>query len=357
MAEKRDYYEVLGVPKDCSSEDIKKAFRKLAFQYHPDHNHEDGASDKFKELNEAYEVLCDPSKRSAYDRFGHNGGANLFGQESDGFDFGFGDIFEAFFGGSAAGARQAPEKGPTLQYNLSISLAEAAFGVEKELNITRTEHCSECQGTRSKTGSQPERCPNCSGTGQIKRIQSSVFGRFTNITTCPKCRGEGRIVTEPCPRCRGTGKEKHQRTVAVKVPAGVNDNNQIRIRGEGDAGVRGGPNGDLFVNLSVQSHEFFKREGDDVLYDLPINFAQAALGTEVVVPTLDGDNRLRIPAGCQSGATFRFRGRGITHLQERGRGDQIITVSVTTPESLTKEQKQLFEQLAESLGQDKKKLM
>jgi molecular chaperone DnaJ len=357
MAEKRDYYEVLGVPKDCSSEDIKKAFRKLAFQYHPDHNHEDGASDKFKELNEAYEVLCDPSKRSAYDRFGHNGGANLFGQESDGFDFGFGDIFEAFFGGSAAGARQAPEKGPTLQYNLSISLAEAAFGVEKELNITRTEHCSECQGTRSKTGSQPERCPNCSGSGQIKRVQSSVFGRFTNITTCPKCRGEGRIVTEPCPRCRGTGKEKHQRTVAVKVPAGVNDNNQIRIRGEGDAGVRGGPNGDLFVNLSVQSHEFFKREGDDVLYDLPINFAQAALGTEVVVPTLDGDNRLRIPAGCQSGATFRFRGRGITHLQERGRGDQIITVSVTTPESLTKEQKQLFEQLAESLGQDKKKLM
>ena len=357
MAEKRDYYEVLGVPKDCNGEDIKKAFRKLAFQYHPDHNHEDGASDKFKELNEAYEVLCDPSKRSAYDRFGHNGGANLFGQESDGFDFGFGDIFEAVFGGSAAGARQAPEKGPTLQYNLSISLAEAAFGVEKELNITRTEHCSECQGTRSKTGSQPERCPNCSGTGQIKRIQSSVFGRFTNITTCPKCRGEGRIVTEPCPRCRGTGKEKHQRTVAVKVPAGVNDNNQIRIRGEGDAGARGGPNGDLFVNLSVQPHEFFKREGDDVLYNLPINFAQAALGTEVVVPTLDGDNRLRIPAGCQSGATFRFRGRGITHLQERGRGDQIITVSVTTPESLTKEQKQLFEQLAESLGQDKKKLI
>lgn len=356
MAEKRDYYEVLGVAKDCSSEDIKKAFRKLAFQYHPDHNHEDGASDKFKELNEAYEVLCDSNKRAAYDRFGHNGGANLFGQESDGFDFGFGDIFEAFFGGSAAGARQAPEKGPTLQYNLSITLAEAAFGVDKELNINRTEHCSECQGTRSKTGSQPERCPNCNGSGQIKRVQSSVFGRFTNITTCPKCRGEGRIVTEPCPRCRGTGKEKHQRTVAVKVPAGVNDNNQIRIRGEGDAGARGGSNGDLFVNLSVQPHEFFKREGDDIYYNLPINFAQAALGTEVVVPTLDGDNKLRIPAGCQSGATFRFRGKGITHLQERGRGDQIITVSVTTPESLTKEQRQLFEQLADSLGQDKNKL-
>ncbi len=350
MAEKRDYYQVLGVGRDATDEDIKKAFRKLAFQYHPDHNHDDSASDKFKELNEAYEVLCDPNKRSAYDRFGHNGGASLFGRESDGFDFGFGDIFEAFFGGSANGARQAPEKGTTLQYNISITLAEAAFGCEKQLTITRTEYCSECQGTRSKTVSQPERCPNCNGTGQIKRVQSSVFGRFTNITTCPKCRGEGRIVTETCPKCRGTGREKHQRTIAVKVPAGVTDGNQIRIRGEGDAGSRGGPSGDLFVSLSVLEHEFFKREGDDIYYELPINFAQAALGTEVVVPTLEGDTKLKIPAGCQSGATFRFRNKGIAHLQERGRGDQIITVCVQTPESLTKEQKQLFEKLAESLG-------
>jgi molecular chaperone DnaJ len=355
MAEKRDYYEVLGVGRDATNEDIKKAFRKLAFQYHPDHNHDDGASDKFKELNEAYEVLCDPTKRAAYDRFGHNGGTSLFGQESDGFDFGFGDIFEAFFGGSANGARQAPEKGPTLQYGLSIILEEAAFGCEKELSIVRTEYCSECQGTRSKTGSQPERCPNCNGSGQIKRVQSSVFGRFTNITTCPRCRGEGRIVTEPCPKCRGSGREKHQRIVTVKVPAGVNDGNQIRIRGEGDAGVRGGPNGDLFVNLSVQPHGFFKREGDDIFFELPINFAQAALGTEAVVPTLEGDTKLRIPAGCQNGATFRFRNKGITHLQDRGRGDQIITVSVKTPESLTKEEKQLFEKLAESLGPAKKK--
>jgi molecular chaperone DnaJ len=355
MAEKRDYYEVLGVGRDATGDDIKKAFRKLAFQYHPDHNHDDGASEKFKELNEAYEILCDPTRRAAYDRFGQNGGMNLFGQESDGFDLGFGDIFEAFFGGSATGARQAPEKGATLQINVSLTLAEAAFGCEKEVTIVRTEYCTECQGTRSKTGSQPERCSGCNGSGQIKQVKSSVFGRFTNVTVCPKCHGEGRIITEPCPRCRGTGRERHQRVVPVKIPAGVNDGNQIGIRGQGDAGSRGGPSGDLIVNITVQKHEFFTREGDDIYYELPINFAQAALGTEVVVPTLEGDTKLKIPAGCQSGANFRFRNKGITRLQDRGRGDQIVTVTVTTPDSLTKEQRQLFEQLAQSLGPPKKK--
>jgi molecular chaperone DnaJ len=355
MAEKRDYYEVLGISRDATEDDIRKAFRKLAFKYHPDHNHDEGASEKFKELNEAYEVLCDPAKRSAYDQFGHNGGASLFGRESDGFDFGFGDIFEAFFGGSVTGTRQAPEKGPALQTNTTLTLEEAAFGCEKQITITRTEHCSDCQGTRSKTGSQPERCPNCNGTGQIKRVQSSVFGRFTNITACPKCRGEGRIVVEPCPKCRGTGREKRQRMIAVKVPAGVNDGNQIRISGEGEAGLRGGPNGDLFVSISVQDHEFFKREGDDIYYELPINFAQAALGTESDVPTLEGNTTLKIPAGCQSGTTFRLKNKGITHLQGRSRGDQIITISVITPDSLTKEQKQLFEKLAEILDKNKHK--
>lgn len=355
MAEKRDYYEVLGIGRDATDDDIRKAFRKLAFKYHPDHNHDEGASEKFKELNEAYEVLCDPTKRSAYDQFGHNGGASLFGRESNGFDFGFGDIFEAFFGGSVAGTRQAPEKGAALQYGTTITLTEAAFGCEKQITITRTEYCSDCQGTRSKAGSQPERCPNCNGTGQIKRVQSSVFGRFTNITTCPKCRGEGRIVIEPCPKCHGTGREKRQRTIAVKVPAGVSDGNQIRISGEGEAGLRGGPNGDLYVSISVLEHEFFKREGDNIYYELPINFAQAALGIESNIPTLEGNSTLKIPAGCQSGATFRLKNKGITHLQGRGRGDQIVTVSVVTPGSLTKEQKQLFEKLAESLEKDKQK--
>jgi molecular chaperone DnaJ len=354
MAEKRDYYEVLGVGRDASAEDIKKAFRKLAFHYHPDHNHDDGASDKFKELNEAYEILCDPTKRAAYDRFGHNGGANLFGQESDGFDMGFGDIFEAFFGGSATGARQVPEKGTTLQVKVNLTLEEAAFGCEKEVTLVRNEYCTECQGTRSKTGTSPERCSACNGTGQIKQVKSSVFGRFTNITACPKCRGEGRIITEPCPKCHGTGREKHQRVVPVKIPAGANDGNRFAIRGQGDAGSRGGPSGDLIVNITVQKHEFFTRDGDDIYYELPINFAQAALGMEATVPTLEGDTKLKIPAGCQSGANFRFRNKGITHLQGRGRGDQIVTVSVVTPDALTKEQKQLFEQLAQSLGQKNK---
>lgn len=352
--EKRDYYEVLGINRDSSDEDIKKAFRKLAFQYHPDHNHEDGAADKFKEVNEAYQVLCDPEKRATYDRYGHNGGVGLFGRESDGFDFGFGDIFEAFFGGSATSARQAPEKGGALQYGISITLTEAAFGTDKEVTVTRTEVCSECQGARAKPGTQPERCPNCNGTGQIKRVQTSVFGRFTNIATCPKCRGEGRIIKEPCPKCRGTGKERCQRTISVKIPAGVSDGNQIRIRGEGDAGARGGPAGDLFVSIAVLPHEFFIREGDDIHYNLQINFAQAALGTEVTIPVIEGETRLKIPAGCQSGATFRLKNKGITHLQERSRGDEIITVSVVTPESLTREQRELFEKLAESLRQGKK---
>ena len=353
MAEKRDYYEVLGVARDAAGDDIKKAFRKLAFQYHPDHNHDDEASDKFKEINEAYEVLCDPTRRAAYDRFGQNGGANLFGQESDGFDFGA--IFEDFFGGSATRARQAPEKGQSLECTVSLTLEEAAFGCEKEILVSRNENCSECHGTRSKTGSQSEYCSFCSGSGQIRHTQSSVFGRFTNVTVCPKCRGEGRIISEPCPKCRGTGRERHQRTVPVKIPAGVNDDIQWIIRGVGDAGSRGGPSGDLIVNITVKRHEYFTRRGDDIYYDLPINFAQAALGTEATVPTLEGDTKLKIPAGCQSGANFRFRNKGITHLQDRGRGDQIITVSVTTPDALTKEQRQLFEQLELSLGQPKKK--
>jgi molecular chaperone DnaJ len=355
MAEKRDYYQVLGVARDATGEDIKKAFRKLAFQYHPDHNHDAGASDKFKELNEAYEVLCDPTKRAAYDRFGHNGGMNLFGQETEGFDVGFGDIFEAFFGGSPTGARRAPGKGTTLQVNVSLTLEEAAFGCEKEVTVVRNEYCSECQGTRSKAGTSPERCSTCNGSGQIKQVKSSVFGRFTNITTCPKCRGEGLVITKPCPQCRGTGRERHQRTVPVKIPAGVSGGNRFAIRGQGDAGSRGGPNGDLIVNITVQKHEFFTRDGDDIYYELPINFAQAALGTEATVPTLEGETKLRIPAGCQSGANFRFKNKGIAHLQGKGIGDQIIVVSVTTPESLTQEQRRLFEQLAQSLGQNKNK--
>jgi len=351
MPTKRDYYEVLGIDRDATGEDIRKAFRQLAFKYHPDHNHGDGAEDKFKEVNEAYEVLSDTDKRSAYDRFGHNGGQDLNGNGFQG--FGFGDIFDAFFGGTTSSTRQAPQRGSSLQIGLSITLDEAAFGCEKELDITRTENCSKCQGTGSKPGTQPVRCPNCDGAGEVRRVQASIFGRFTNVTTCPQCHGEGRIITEYCPACKGSGRERQQRKILVNVPAGVDNGNQIRLRGEGEQGTRGGPSGDLFVVVSVIEHEYFKREGDDILYDLSINFAQAALGTEKEVPTLDGNSKLKIPAGCQTGTVFRLKNKGINHLNGRGRGEELVKVSVTTPESLDKEQRRLFEELADSLGTGK----
>ena len=355
MATKRDYYEVLGVDRSATDEDIKKAFRKLAFQYHPDHNSGDGAEERFKEVNEAYEVLSNTEKRTTYDRFGHSGGEGVFGRGFDSSDFGFGDIFEAFFGGTATTSRQAPQRGPNLQMEMTITLEEAAFGSEREINITRTENCSVCQGTGSKPGSQPSQCPNCNGAGQVRRVQASIFGRFTNVSTCPQCHGEGRIISEPCPECRGTGRERKQRNITVKIPEGVNDGSQMRIRGEGDAGSRGGAPGDLFVSLAVEEHEFFTRNGDDILYELPLNFAEAALGTEVEVPTIEGKDKLKIPAGCQAGAIFRLKNKGISHLQRRGRGDQMVMVSVITPESLTKEQRKLFEDLSDSLDKTAKK--
>ena len=355
MPPKRDYYEVLGIDRKATDEEVRKAFRQLAFKYHPDHNRGDGAEERFKEVNEAYEVLCDANKRSAYDRFGHSGGPDLFGRGFEGFDFGFGDIFDAFFGGTTTATRQASQRGASLQTRLTATLEEAAFGCDREIDITRTESCSECQGTGSKPGTQPVRCPNCDGAGEVRRVQASIFGRFTNITTCPRCHGEGRVVTEACPACRGGGREKRQRRISVKVPPGIDDGTQIRLRGEGEAGTRGGPSGDLFVVVSVVEHDYFTREGDDIFYELALNFAQAALGTEVEVPTLDGDTNLRIPAGCQTDAVFRLKNRGVPHLNGRGRGDQLVTVSVVTPESLSKEQRRLFEELGDSLGTGGKK--
>ncbi len=355
MPAKRDYYEVLGIDRNATDENIRKAFRELAFKYHPDHNRGDGAEEKFKEANEAYEVLSDTSKRATYDRFGHSGGSGFFGRDSEGFDFGFGDIFDAFFGGTTTSTRQAPQQGASLQTRLSLTLEEAAFGSEEEIDITRTENCSKCQGTGSKPGTQPVRCPNCDGAGEVRRVQASIFGRFTNITTCPRCHGEGRIITEPCPTCRGSGRQKQHRRISVKVPPGVDNGNQIRLRGEGEAGTRGGPPGDLFVVITVIEHEYFRRDGDNILYELPLNFAQVALGTEVEVPTLDDDSKLKIPAGCQTGTVFRLKNKGVSHLNGRGRGDQLVMVSLVTPESLNKEQQRLFKELADSLGTGKKK--
>jgi molecular chaperone DnaJ len=353
MPTKRDYYEILGVDRNATDEEIKAAFRKLAFKYHPDHNHSEEAGEQFKELNEAYQVLSDPDKRSAYDRFGHGGTEGLFGRGFEGFDFGgFGDIFDAFFGGAATATRQAPQRGADLHYQVTITFEEAAFGTEKEITISRTENCSMCHGLGAKPGSQPSRCPNCNGTGQIQRVQQSIFGRFTNISTCPKCHGEGRIITEPCPQCRGVGREKYQRNIAVKIPAGVDEGSQIRLSGEGEARTRGGSLGNLYVTVSVKPHEFFIRDNDNILYELPINIAQAALGAEVPIPTLDGKTKLKVPAGSQTGKVFRLKGYGIPRLHSSGRGDLLITLFVVTPEKLTERQRKLFQELADSLGSE-----
>ena len=314
MATKRDYYEVLGIDRGASEEDIKRAFRKLAFKYHPDHNREDGAEEKFKEINEAYEVISDPDKRAKYDRFGH-AGIEGFGRGFEGFDIfgGFGDIFDTFFGGATTATRRGPQRGSDIRYGLKISFEEAVFGCEKELEVSRIENCSMCHGIGSRPGTQPTRCPNCNGTGQVRRTQQSIFGRFVNVTTCERCHGDGRVITDPCPQCHGTGKERKTRSVTVEVPAGVEYGSQIRRSGEGDAGVWGGSPGNLYVTLQVEEHELFTRSGDDILYDLPINFAQAALGDEVEFPTLDGDATLKIPPGTQSGRIFRIKGRGVPH--------------------------------------------
>ncbi len=351
MTTKRDYYEVLGVEHDATDEDIKRAFRRLAMQYHPDRNREDGAEAKFKEINEAYSVLSDPDKRSAYDRFGHPGGEGVYTRGFEGFDFGgFGDIFDAFFGGMTATARRGPQRGADLRGEVTITLEDAAFGVEKEIEILRTEICSQCRGTGAKPGTQATQCPNCNGSGQIRRVQQSLFGRFINTTVCSRCHGEGKIIADPCPQCRGAGREQHYRHVKIQIPAGIENGSQIRLSNEGEAGVRGGSPGDLYVNVTVQPHDLFLREGDTILYELPINFAQAALGAELEVPTLYGKAKLRVPPGSQTGKVFRLKNQGMPHLHRGGHGDQLVKLFVATPDSLTKEQRQLFEELAKTLG-------
>jgi len=355
MAIKRDYYEVLGINRDASHEDIKKAFRKLAFQYHPDRNHDANASDKFKEINEAYEVLSDEDKRAAYDRYGHAGAENIFGRGFEGFDMGgFGDIFEAFFGGSTTTRRKTAQRGGDLRYRITVTFEEAALGCEKEIEISRSEVCEVCRGSRSKPGTQPTRCPSCNGTGEVRRVERSLFGQFINTAVCGQCHGEGVIITDPCPECKGTGTVKKKRTVNIKVPAGIDDDNVIRISGEGHAGQRGGSAGNLYVEVNVEKHPYFTREGDDIIYELEVNVAEATLGTEVEVPTLHGPNKIKIPAGSQSGRVFRIKDWGVPHLQARGAGDHVVILRVVTPENLTKEQKKLFEELARSFSSQKK---
>ncbi len=352
MATKRDYYEVLGVSRTATAEEIKRAFRKLAFKYHPDRNNEDGAEERFKELNEAYEVLSDPEKRTSYDHFGHAGAGGWTGPSFGDFGFGgFGDIFEAFFGGQTTARRRGSQRGADLLSQTHISFEEAASGCEKEVEVLRTENCSLCQGLGTEPGSQPSKCLNCNGSGQVRRVQQGIFGRFVNLTSCEHCHGAGRIIARPCPQCQGTGRERRQRHIVVNIPAGVGDGSQILLSGEGEAGLRGGAPGNLYVSISVEPHPLFWREGDDILYDLPLNFAQAALGDEVVVPTLDGQVKLTLPPGTQTGKVFRLRNKGFPHLHRGGRGDQLVQVYVVTPQSLGEEQRRLLQELAKTLGQ------
>ena len=356
MAEKRDYYEVLGVDRNASDEDIKKAFRKCAMQYHPDRNHEPDAADKFKEVNEAYQVLSDPEKRSAYDRYGMAGvGDNPFGSGGAGFSGfdnfgGFGDIFETFFGGAAGGGFRGPQRGNDLAYRLTISFEEACLGCEKEVKIKRKEFCSACSGTGAAPGSSMPKCTECNGAGYVRRVQQSLFGRFTNETVCPTCHGRGTIISEPCRECRGTGKTTVERNLKVTIPAGVVDGVRIQLSGQGDVGDKSAAPGSVIITISVQEHKYFRREDNDIYYDLNLNVAQAALGCEVTVPTLYGDTKLKVPAGTQPESILTLKGKGSQILRRSSKGDMFVVVKVNIPTKLSKEQKDLFDKLGKTLN-------
>lgn len=344
-------YETLGVPRDASADDIKKAFRRLAMQYHPDRNKAPDAEAKFKEVNAAYEVLSDPDKRARYDRYGAagiNGGAQGF-QGHEGFG-GFGDIFDAFFRGTGS-RRAGPQAGSDLHATLTISLEEAVSGADHELSFERVERCADCRATGQAEGKERPQCPECQGAGEIRRVQQSLFGQFVNVAMCTRCRGEGSIVSDPCKTCRGQGLKRVPVSRTVKIPAGVDTGSQLRISGEGDHGPRGGPAGHLYIEINVAPHETFKRADDDLIYDLPLNIAQAALGAEVQVPTIEGDTvDLSLKAGVQHGEVHVIRGRGVPHLRGSGRGDLLVRMHVVTPTKLSGDQKELLRRLADSLG-------
>lgn len=352
---KRDYYEVLGLSKGASADDIKKAYRNLARQYHPDVNKEPNAEAKFKEVKEAYDTLSDPAKRERYDRFGHEDPQAGFGGAGfGGADFGdFGDIFDMFFGGG--GKRRnpnAPRKGADLQYSMTLEFKEAVFGKETDITIPREDQCDTCHGTGAKPGSKVETCSVCKGTGQQETVQNSPFGRVVNRRVCSACQGQGKIIVEKCPDCRGSGRVRKRKNIHIKVPAGVDDGAQLRVSGEGEPGVNGGPPGDLFIVLRVKEHEFFDRDGDNIYCEVPITFTQAALGDEIEVPTLDGKVKLKIPEGTQTGTNFRIKGKGVPRLRYSGRGDQHVKVVVVTPNKLSDEQRELLMKLADLNGEE-----
>jgi molecular chaperone DnaJ len=355
MSAKRDYYEVLGVERTATPEEIKKAYRRLARQYHPDVNKSPEAEARFKEINEAYEVLSDPEKRAAYDRFGHAGvSGNGFG-DFTGFGFGgLGDLFEDLFAGfgmgTSARTSRRPRRGEDLRVQVEISFEEAVFGCEKEIEIPRTETCPRCNGSGAEPGTYPTTCPQCKGTGEVRRVQQSILGSFVTVSVCPRCQGEGTVINTPCTECRGRRQVQRLRKITVTIPAGVDNGTKIRLAGEGEAGLYGGPPGNLYVVLTVKPHPIFQRQEDDLILELPLNFAQAALGDMVRIPTLEGEEDFVIPAGTQTGDIFRLKGRGVPHLRRNGRGDLVIIARVVTPTKLTARQRELLEELGKTLG-------
>ena len=352
---KRDYYDILEVGRGASEEEIKSAFRKLALEYHPDRNKKDGAVEKFKEVNEAYQVLADSKKRAGYDQFGHAGLGQNGARGFDGFENfgGFGDIFDAFFGGSGARTRTTARRGGDLQYSMTVTFEEAVFGTEEPLEVRRTEVCGDCRGTRNQPGTEPARCPECNGMGKVRRGHQSIFGQFTQVMTCGRCRGEGRVITNPCSRCKGTGRELQNRKLVVSIPAGIETGTQMRLSGEGEPGSNGAPPGDLYVSIRVKSHPLFQRDGYDLILPHSVNIAQAALGATFKVPTLEGDAEIGIPQGTQTGDVVRLKGKGVPRLGSGNqRGDLIATIIVETPRSLNDDQRRLLWELARSFGDD-----
>lgn len=356
MADKRDYYEVLGVSQTASDDEIRRAYRKLARTYHPDVNRDDGAEEQFKEINEAYEVLSDPDRRAAYDRFGHAAnGAGGFG--ADPFGFGgspFSDLFESFFGGAASSARRraAPARGADLQLTVDLTFEEAIFGAEKSVEITRLEQCDDCHGTRMRNGQTPPRCSVCGGTGEVRRVQQTILGQFMTASPCSACGGEGVQITDPCPNCRGRGRVSRARTITVSIPAGIDENSTVRLTGQGEAAPNGGPAGNLYVKVRIAPHKLFTRHGKTINATFGVNFAQAALGDSLTIPTVDGPVDFNLPAATQSGQQFRIRGKGVPDMRGGDRGDQIITIQVMTPNDLSDEQRDLFQRLASTMGSE-----
>jgi len=349
---KRDYYEILGVPRNASEEEIRRAYRRLARQYHPDVNKEPDAEAKFKEINEAYQVLSDAEKRAMYDRFGHegvgNGGFGSYDFTGSPFGFGIETIFENLFGASTRRTR-SPRKGNDLRYRMTLTFEEAVFGTTKEIEITRRTVCPRCQGTRAEPGSSPSRCPTCGGSGEVRRMQSTLIGQFVTVTQCNTCQGEGVVITNPCRECRGQGWVTAPRRLEVRVPAGIDESFHLRLSGEGEPGDPGAPSGDLFIEFDIKPHPLFRRVGRDIHLEMPINIVQAALGDTIDIPTLEGTAEVRVEPGTQTGDTIRLRGKGVPSLRGSGRGDQVVTFRVVVPRHLNEKQKQLLRQLGDTL--------